>query len=333
MQHAAARPTSLFDVLSVPRFLTLDTAGIDIAPKSVCAMKLAYKRGAALPLAYKEVQLSETCELLETRDDLKRCEPLRAALQTVKAELKLTFVKVSLPEVKTYTFKTAVPVAAIPTIEDALTVKLQENVPLDPKDILYDFQILPQRGTNPMVDVVVTVFPKTVIEAYTDLLHEVGLFPVAFESESQSNARAVIDAADETSYLLLHMGYSKVSLAIVERGAVHYTSSMPYSSEEIVADFAAQPAQALKAKINTLLVYWFTNKHNPTTDEKISNTILTGPFATAPGLVAFLEQHLRINVDIANVWRNCFDVNEHVPTLSHAESLHYSTAIGLALLE
>lgn len=333
MQHTVSRHQSLFDVLSVPRFLTLDTAGIDISAKSVSAMKLLHKRGVSLPKQYKEILLEEVCELLETRDDLGRCEPLRQALQTLKQELTLTYVTVSLPEVKTYTFKTSVPRAAIPTIEDALTVKLQENVPLNPNELLYDFQLLPIRGSGHTVDVVVTVFPKNVIETYTALLQEVGLIPVAFESESQANARAVIAQDDMTPYLLMHMGYSKVSFAIIERGAVHYTSSMPYSSEEIVADFAAQPAQALKAKINTLLVYWFTNKHNPSTDEKISNTILTGPFATAPGLVAFLEQHLRINVDIANVWRNCFDVNEHIPELSRADSLRYSTAIGLALIK
>lgn len=323
----------MYGVAPPPQFLLMDTVAIDISPKSVCALKLVRKRVGRIPVAYKEVLFTEECELLQTTADLTRCEPLREALKKLKEEIGMRFVKVSLPEMKTYIFKTSVPIEAVPTIEDALTVKLQENVPLDPSELLYDFQILPQRNTQQTVDVVVTVFPKSVIATYTDLLAEIGLMPIAFESESQANARAVVHPYDPTPYLLVHMGYTKVSLAIVERGVVHYTSSISYPSEEVTKDFAAQPAQALKAKINTLLVYWFTNKHNPDVDEKISNTILTGPFAGAPGLVAFLEQHLRINVDIANVWKNCFDVNTFVPELPQQEALKYTTAIGLSLLE
>lgn len=334
MRHSRVHSRTLYSIAPPPQFLLMDTVGIDISPKSVCAMKLVPKKIGCVPVAYKEVLLTEECELLETVDDLHRCEPLRAALKQLKDELGMTYVKVSLPEMKTYIFKTSVPVEAVPTIEDALTVKLQENVPLDPNELLYDFQLLPQKkGMTATVDVVVTVFPKSVIMAYTDLLREVGLIPVVFESESQATARAVVRYEDSTPYLIMHMGYTKINLSIVERGAVHYTSSIPYPSEEIVKDFTAQPAQALKAKINTLLVYWFTNKHNPEVDEKISNVLLAGPFATAPGLVAFLEQHLRINVDITNVWQNSFNINEFIPALSQDEALKFSTAIGLSLLE
>jgi Tfp pilus assembly PilM family ATPase len=333
MQHVRTQHAWLHRLFPAPRFLTLDPVGLDISSRSVCAMKLVRGRHGLMPTLFKEELLTETCELLESELDLQRCEPLRAALAKLKTELKLRFVKVSLPEVKTYIFKTTLPKEALPTIEDALTVKLQENVPLDPKDMLYDFVILPTIDIQKTVDVVVTVFPISVISAYTKLLNEVGLIPITFESESQSNARAVLHQGDDTPYLLMHMGYTKVSLSIVERGVVHYTSSIPYASEEIIKDFSAQPAQALKAKINTLLVYWFTNKHNPDSSEQISNTILTGPFASSPGLVAFLEKHLRINVDIANVWQNCFDINVYVPTMNQEASLKYSTAIGLSLLK
>jgi Tfp pilus assembly PilM family ATPase len=333
MQHVRTKHPLLYRLFPIPTYLTLDTVGIDISPKSVCAMKLSQGKAGLVPTLFKEELLSDECELLESKDDLKRCEPLRVALLKMKEELKLRFVKVSLPEMKTYIFKTSLPHEALATIEDALTVKLQENVPLDPNEILYDFQILPMQKNQRMIDVVVTVFPKNVITTYTDLLYEVGLVPIAFESESQSNARAVVGQHDDTPYLLMHMGYTKVNLAIVERGVVHYTSSIPYPSEEIIKDFASQPALALRAKINTLLVYWFTNKHNPEVDEQISNTIVTGPFASAPGLIEFLEKGVRINVDTANVWRNCFDINEYVPDIPQDTALRFSTAIGLALLK
>jgi len=329
---SSRRTQSVFStVLSTPRYLTLHPVGIDISPKAVRVMQLKHTRGGLIPDVFKEYELEEACELLETREDLKTCESLRTALAQVKKELGVTYATISLPELKTYIFKTSVPPEALPTIEDALLVRLQENVPLEPQEVLFDFKILPKEKYQQLVDVVVTAFPKSVLETYTALLHEVGIIPILFESESQASARAVLAPDDMSPYLLMNFGHTNINIAIVERGEVHYTSSIPYTSQEIVADFNAQPAQAFKTKVNKLLVYWFTNKQHIATDEKISNVILTGPFASASGLVSFLEKHLRLNVETANVWQNCFDINQRVPDMSYEESLRYSTAIGVTL--
>lgn len=314
-----------------PAYLTLQPAGIDVSPKAIRAVRLKQETFGFVPDITYEKIFEEECALLESNEDLKKCEPLRAALQGMQKELELEFVSVSLPETKTYIFKTSVPHEALATLDDALVVKLQENVPLDPSEIVYDYTVLPATKGQSMIDVVVTAFPKGVIAAYTKLFKEFGMTVISFESESQSGARAIIRTGDTTPYLLLNFGYTQINLAIIERGQVHYTSSIPYSSEEITGDYNGQSAHALKTKINKLLVYWFTNKHNPEVDEKIANVLLTGPFSTADGLVDFLERSLRINVDVANVWQNCFDLNEHVPQMAHKESVRYGTAIGLAL--
>ena len=324
---------SLLRLFPVPKTLSFSPVGIDISHKAVRALKLKHSKEGLVPDTYKEVLLDEACDLLESNDDLQKCESLRVSLRKLKQELDLKFVSVSLPETKTYIFKTSVPEEALETIEDALSVKIQENVPLDSKDVIFDFQIKTGKVmSDGQVEVVVTVLPKNVISAYTTLLEEEGMVPIFFESESQSITRSVIKEGDKTSYLLINLGYTKINLTIAEHGIVHYTSSLPFSSEEIIKDFNGKEAQALKTKINQLLIYWFTNEHDPESNEQISNALLTGPFATAPGMVSFLEKGLRMNVGTANVWKNCFDLDHHVPTIGHKASLRYGTSIGLSLI-
>lgn len=325
---------SLFSkIFPVPKFLSLDPVGIDISLRSVRAIRLKNSKYGLIPDRYKEVILKDKCELLEKKEDLEHCDELRNALRELKKEMNLKYITLSLPELKTYIFNTTLPIEALKTIDDALIIKLQENIPLEINEIVYDYVVASVNQNKATIDVVVTALPKNIIEVYTKLFKEEDLIPVAFESESQSVARAVVAEDDKTPYLVVNFGHAKISFAIVEKGVVYYTSSLPYSTDLILKDFSGQEAQILKSTLNKLLIYWFTNRHNPYSEEKITNLIVTGSYANAPGLAVFLEQHLHVNVSVANVWKNCFDINEYVPELDLQTSLQYNTAIGLTLLK
>ncbi|MBP9763340.1 MAG: pilus assembly protein PilM [Candidatus Pacebacteria bacterium] len=333
MQYKTKKQSLFLKLFPVPNFLSLDPVGIDISLRSVRAMRLKHSKYGLIPDKYKEVVLKEKCELLEKQEDLEHCDELRSSLRELKKELNLKYITLSLPELKTYIFNTTLPFEASESIDDALIVKLQENIPLDLNDIVYDYVVSKINKNKSTMEVVVTVLPKNIIEIYTNLFKEEGLIPVAFESESQSVARAVVAENDKTPYLIVNFGHAKISFAIVEQEVVQYTSSLPYSTETILKDFSCQEAQTLKSTLNKLLIYWFTNKHNPDSEEKITNVIMTGSFADAPGLAIFLEQHLHVSVGIANVWKNCFDINEYVPEMDLKTALQYNTAIGLALMK
>lgn len=325
---------SLFSkIFPVPKFLSLDPIGIDISLRSVRAIRLKNSKYGLIPDKYKEVVLKEKCELLEKKEDLENCEELRNALRFLKKEMNLKYVYLSLPEYKTYIFSTILPFEALKSINDALIIKLQENIPLDLNEIVYDYSIVKVNKNKDKIELIVTAIPKNIIELYTKLLNEEGLIPVGFESESQSVARAVVGEGDKTPYLIVNFGHAKISFSIVQDGFVYYTSSLPYSTELIINDFSSQESQILKSTLNKLLVYWFTNKHNPDSDEKITNLIITGFYANTPGLSTFLEQHLHVNVSIANVWKNCFNINNFIPDLDMQTSLQYNTAIGLTLIK
>jgi Tfp pilus assembly PilM family ATPase len=316
----------------VPNYLTLSPVGLDISPQSVRIMKLKRDPVGHIPEFYKEIKLNKVCSLLETDEDVKNCSNLREVLASLKKEFDLKFVNVSLPELKTYIFKTTVPIEAANTIEETLAFKIEENVPLDPGEVVFDYNVLQSgKDDHNHIDVAVSVIPKNIIRSYTKLLKELGMVPLSFETESQALAQAVIDKNDHGPYLLMNFGPSMVGINIVDDNVAHYASSISLSSEDIVADLKGSSAQALKEQVNKLLVYWFTNKSDADHKEKIKTVIVTGSYATAPGLIEFLEKHLAIKIKVANVWQNCFSLEEYIPDIKQKDSLNYGIAIGLAL--
>jgi|AntAceMinimDraft_11_1070367.scaffolds.fasta_scaffold02712_5 Tfp pilus assembly PilM family ATPase len=332
MKSLSSKSASFLTSFPVPDYLSFRPTGIDISPKAVRVLALKQKKEGLLPDFYDEKILDEACPILQNDDDIKACVELRVALQELQEKHSITFATISLPEVKTYIFKTTLPQEALATVGDALTVKIQENVPLDTSQIVYDYLFPGSIHSNGEAEVIVTVFPRNVIAAYTKLLEEVGIIPIAFESESQSIARSVIEHEDTTPYLLMNLGYSRVNLAIIEHGIVSYTSSLSYSPEALIEDTNSGEAIELKRKINQLLVYWFTNKRDSNNEEKITTAILTGPYATNQKIMQYLEESAHIIVQPANIWKNCFSLDDYVPTISRDHSLHYATAVGLALI-
>lgn len=325
------RTHTLSRLFPPPNYLTFAPAAIDFSVDAIRVLKFKKDKIGLVPDFYREYKLTQPCEILDSEQDLQRCDEVRAILIALKKECNLKFVSVSLPESKTYIFKTSIPRDSISTAEETISFKIEENVPLDPQDVVFDYQIIDHKKNSSTVDVVVSTLPKKVIGAYGTLFKQSGLMPISFESESQSLARAVVPENDDSSYLILNMTEGQIGIAIVESNTVQYTSSIPVSSKDVVSDFSGSEAEALKQQINKLLIYWFTNKEESHQREKIETVILAGPYSYAPGLVEYLEKHLAIRAQLANVWENCFDLNDYVPSLSMKDSLKFGVVIGMAL--
>lgn len=315
----------------LPRYLTLHPVAIDISREAVRVIHLSREKGRIVPDLYKEVVLKKRCEVLEDDRDEDACDELRSVLKDLRKEFHLKYILASVPESKTYVFKAELPREALPTIEDSLGFKIEENVPLDPSDVIFDYKVLPFSDAAENVEVVVATVPKKVIDIYTKLFTDAGLVPLSFEPDSHALARSIIPKNDPSPFLILSMKSENISMSIVEHNVVHYTSSFPVKSDEVTKDFNGPSADSMKEQINKLLIYWFTNQNTSDMNEKIQTVVLTGPYAMFPGLSTFLERRLKVNVRVANVWTNCFDLNEYIPMISRKKSLDYGTAIGLSL--
>lgn len=284
----------------------------------------------------------------------------------LRDDLRIEFVNASLSDEKAYLFKTKLPRLATKEIRGALEFKIEENVPISPSEVVFDYDIFAKSDhkVSDHLDISMTVLPKKVAETYVDLLTKAGLVPLAFETEAQAIARTLVAQGDTGSYLIVNFGEQKTGLFIVSDEVVHFTSVVPVGGEHITEAIAkylsisieearkvkrerrilktrrntdlflslVNTISVLKDEVNKISVYWNTHAEpGESLPQKITKIVLCGRDANLPGFVEYLGIALEQNVSIGNVWQNVFSLNDYIPQILFDESLDYAAAIGLAL--
>lgn len=318
--------------LSPPEFLSLPTFGLDISRSSIKLSKLESKEVGFVPKFIEEVKLSETCELFSREKGNLECKEVKTALLKLKKKYKIDFVRVSIPEENTFVFRTLVPQDVLHTIEEFIMYNLDQYIPLDPQEVIFDYKILADHINNDgKIPVVVTAIVKQVINEFTSVIESCGISVVAFEPETHAVARAVIDKEDLNPYIIINVDHQSTSISVVENRFVQYTQTLPISGDDIAKKMSPGTANVFKDSINKVIIYWFTSQDQVNPGQKIENIILTGEALESPNLINFLESNLFVNATFGNVWANCFDLNDYVPKISKTDSLKYATCIGLCL--
>ena len=88
---------------------------------------------------------------------------------------------------------------------------------------------------------------------------------------------------------------------------------------------------AIKDEIISRLQYWQGRTGSESAREPVSRAILVGGNASLKGFPEYLEGVLRIPVSTGDVFANFASKDVWMPPISYAESLAYSTTIGLGL--
>jgi Tfp pilus assembly PilM family ATPase len=319
--------TKLFPV---PKYLKMESFGLDISNSKIRLIKLVDSDKGLIPEKFEVVNLEKVCDIASYRKSPDSCNELKKELSNLKNKHNINFVKTSIPESESYIFKTTVSKESS-NLEEAVSFKIEENVPLNPQDVVFDFKKIGVDKKTGDTEVIVTAASTETISIYSDLIKSAGMTPTGFMTETQAISNAAIPKGDDSPYLLVHMDDWGIVLSIIDDGFVQYVSSVSADPSHVVKDFESLDAKTLKDQINKVIVYWFTNKHDPDQEDKIQVAILSGHYADKKGLVEFLNKNSQISVSRANVWQNCFDVNEYVPPIKYENSLKYAAAVGLAL--
>lgn len=314
-----------------PTYLSFDPVALDITPFEVRVMKLKLTKNGLVPEIYKTVSFNGVCDLTDNEITVEDTNCVVTALKKIKAELKLKYVIVALPEQKNYIFTTTFPRTAIADLASAVRFSLEENVPIDYNELNFDYYVANEDEFDQDLEVTVSVFPKAVIKSYTDILNEAGLTPISFISESTSLANALVPRGDDRPFLILRMLEDRVNIAIVQKQIVQYTSTLSVKTKEVLEAFDGQAAKELKEALNKLLIFWFTSRSIASEHRKIEDVIVVGKCAYKEGAIEFLEKNLKVNVEIGNVWTNAFSVDVVIPPVHKKESLDYAVSVGLAL--
>jgi len=200
---------------------------------------------------------------------------------------------------------------------NAIAFKIEENVPIDPLNAVYDFKLLPSTDDKRM-NAIVTVVQRDIIENYLSLFESENIIVEEVMTSNQALALAAIKRGDKRHYIVVNVHDGKTDISVVIDRIVHYSTTV-FSTEEEIVD-----------RVEQVISYWQVHLNDTASHETIS-VLLSGNELKGDTIYSFLTKHLKVPVSYVDVWTNCFSINDYIPTISKEISYGYGSAIGLAL--
>ncbi len=311
----------IFDYFPPPKFLEIPYAGLSINDSAVRAIQFGRKNGEQYILKYAEEILAPG---VISGGDVINKEELVKALSILKSKMDLKFVKVSIPEEKAYLFTAKIPIVPENQVRIEVEEKIEENVPVPPGELLFDFRVVDSTQKD-FLRVVVSNLPINVTDNYIKVINQAGLEPLSLEIESQAIARSLIREEDKDTILIVNFSKDKVGLFIANKRIVHFTSTVQMKGD------SENDLDSLSLEIKKLYGYWHSLKENVDKSEKRIQEIIICGENIPDTVLPYLSTHQNTKAILANVWVNAFDIDDNVPKIDFTSSLKYSASIGLAL--
>ena len=143
---------------------------------------------------------------------------------------------VSLPEEKGFLRLVRIPELPSEEIRGALEFQLEEHIPYPPEDLIFDYQLLgSQGGAKGEINVVVTAYPRALVESYLEAITKAGFMPIIFELESQAVSRAVVPRWATDALLVGDIGKTRTTFSTIFRRTMYFTSTVKVGGRDINA--------------------------------------------------------------------------------------------------
>lgn len=354
--------SSIARLFPPPRYLKMPSAGIDISDTSLKYIQFKEKGKELLLDSWGDIDVPEG---VVARGDVKDVGKLTDVLKEAKRACGAEYVRVSLPEERAYLFETTIKRnTPFKDIRGLLEFRLEENVPLSPRDAFFDYDIVEDDVDDQVLRVGVAAYARETIINYYEACRSAGFIPLSFEVEAQAIAHAAVCAGDMGTYLIVDFGKTRTGVGIMHRQSLMYTSTIDIGGRELSAALRAKlgdiaeseltkiknekgllqtgdaedvyeailpTVQALVEELDARVTYWNTGASSQNEDREIERMILCGGSANLAGFTEYVEEMLGIETEHAQVWQNAFSLDEHIPPITKRYSYGYATAIGLAL--
>jgi Tfp pilus assembly PilM family ATPase len=309
------------DFFPPPKFLQMPTVGLDITDDIIRYVELKHVGSHFEVGVYGEVAIPEG--VIE-EGYIKDKMALTGILSTIQKQHGFRFVVSSLPEEKSYLFKTSVPMMPEKDIRNALQFKIEENVPIALADAIFDYNLIktPQKG-DAELELAVTAIHSKVVSYYLEVIHAAGFVPLRLMTESQAIARVVISHTDPHTYIVVALRKTKAIFLIMSGGTVHFTSTVALAAEGTTS---GQVLVLVHDEIQKLLSYWQSHGGGTSVEQ-----IIISSSSSLDLLATQIAHATGIPVQAADAWKNIAPVGEYLPEITHTESQEYIPALGLAL--
>ena len=86
----------------------------------------------------------------------------------------------------------------------------------------------------------------------------------------------------------------------------------------------------MKDEANKVINYWMGHVAKEGLPP-INKVLLVGSDACLPGVLRYFSASLKAPVELGDVWKNLFSVEDKLPELSKRASLDYSATVGAAI--
>jgi Tfp pilus assembly PilM family ATPase len=317
-----------FDFFPIPKYLEMPSVGIDISDQAVRFVEIVQSGPGRRKFRLKSFGEKKIADGAVVSGFVNKPEEIKKLLIEIKKEHGFKFANVSLPEEKGYLFKTELPDIEERYFAENIELRLEENVPIDATKATFDYSLIKPHGDVGHTEAVVTVVPDKVIEVYSSLFQDASLSPISYELETQAVARAVVPQSEKETCMIVHIGDARAGFGVVCNGALQFTSTVNVGGKLDLSNIE-KVKSLIKDEVAKIKSYW--QGHHEGDSESIKKVIVSGKFATTPGVKELLAEAAGCSVDLANVWTNIFDFNEQVPEMSFEDSLDYAPAVGLAI--
>ncbi len=347
-------------------FIRLPVAGLDISDRGIKYVKFA-AGGTGHIASFGEKEIAEGI-IVEGR--IERPADFAVALRGLSSLLGRPWspmgVVASLPEEKSFLRLLQMPSVKPAEIAGALRWQIEGQIPLPAEDLAYDYEIIePFVGRAEHMDIVITAYPKAIVDSYISTLKDGGFQPVALELESQAIARAVLGrerSPDATA--IMDMGRNRTTLAVCAAGSVIFTSTVPTGGhvleQEIAKALGVDMAEANRLKkehgliknaadgkifkaiaptidiianeiIRTTAYYEDHISHIHGGTPGVSRVLMCGGDANLLGLDTYLASRVHIPVALADPFYDISTASPYlIPEIPRHEAIAFAAAIGLA---
>jgi len=333
--------------------------GLDISDESLKFIELVPAKTGIKIGRYGERKISTG--IIES-GKIKDPKKLEQVLLSLKKEIGMRFVRVSLPEEQVYLFHLRLEKEGLMNVREGIELSLEEHVPIPAQDAIFDYEVLSESEQS--LELEVAAIPKNVIENYLLVFRNSLLSVQSFELEAQAISRAVVKKGDLNTYMIVDFGQTRTGIFIMSHGVVTFTSTLDLGgatltkmiqknfnvnaeeADKMKKKFGLQrnmenkeifsvllnSASVLRDEIAKNFLYWHTHKDEEDRERPpIKKIILCGGDANLIGLAEYFSISIKNKVETANVWANIFDTEKYIPEITFNRSLTYAAAIGLAL--
>src|SRR3989344_5145922 len=132
----------IFDIFPPPKFLNPSFAGISISDTFLRCIKFGKKDGKLFIEKYAERVIAPG---LITSGQINNKAEIVEILKTLKKDLDLDYVRISLPEEKAYLFTAKIPMVMQEEVRSAIESKIEENEHVSGAELTFDYKLIDHR--------------------------------------------------------------------------------------------------------------------------------------------------------------------------------------------